>query len=154
LVAGIEGNQMISLIYISQSLIERPDRTEVLDQIEAASIARNSMLDLTGLLIASPNHFAQLLEGPILSVWAVMSSIMADPRHTDVRIVRDARVGKPCCPNWRMARFDSEAFGNAWISPLLLAAHQGEDTDALRRVEQVIEAVAMGARRATSQRVE
>lgn len=132
---------MLSVIYVSRPLIEPADRQQCLTDIQTVSIARNSTLDITGLLIASPEFFAQVLEGPAEDVAAVMASISADPRHSDLRVVRRSESPTRRFPRWRMACFDSADFGNTAITPVLAAAHAQEDPDALRRLDRLIDAI-------------
>ena len=134
---------MISLIYVSQSRINPADRARMMDDIMTISIARNTMLGITGLLIASPHHFAQLLEGPTHHVLAVMSSITSDPRNATCRILRRARIEQVSSPHWRVARYDSHNFGIDVIDPLLMAAHAGIDPHAIHRLQRLIEIVAL-----------
>lgn len=133
---------MFSLTYISQASIDPRDRATALDDIMTVAVARNTMLDITGLLIISPGHFAQILEGPMLAVETVMASIKADPRHTALRIVRQSSIEKTCFPHWRMARLDSDNFGATTIAPLLMAAHAEGDPKAVDRLDRLIELVA------------
>ncbi len=133
---------MISNVYVSQSLINAADRNRMMDDIMTVSIARNTMLGITGLLIASPDHFVQLLEGSVLGVEEVMHRIGADPRHTACRIIRQSSINAASCRHFRMARFDYDNFGTAVIDPLLMAVHTGMDANAIRRLECLIEAVA------------
>ncbi|WP_275229759.1 BLUF domain-containing protein [Novosphingobium album (ex Liu et al. 2023)] len=130
------------MIYVSRPLIENEDRARVFDDIQAVSIARNSMLEITGLLIATPRFFAQLLEGPARGVDTVMASILADPRHHEVRVVRRSEAAVRRYPLWRMARFDGENFGIEGITPLLAAAHARDDPEAGRRLDRLMAAIA------------
>ena len=134
---------MLSLIYVSRPLVDGPQRATALDDSQMVSIARNSTLDITGLLISTPQYFAQLLEGPLRSIDTVMASILVDPRHHDVRIVRRSQLTARRYPQWRMARFEGENFGEASITPLLAAAHAQDDPDAARRLDRLIEAMAL-----------
>jgi hypothetical protein len=134
---------MLCLTYVSRPLIALADRAQLLADIQAVSAARNSMLDITGLLIASPEFFAQVLEGPIDDVEAVMASILADPRHHDIRIVGRSDVATRRFPRWRMAVFDSANFGSGSISPLLAAAHAQDAPHAVSRLDRLIEAIAL-----------
>ncbi|MBO0664500.1 BLUF domain-containing protein [Jiella sp. MQZ9-1] len=54
--------------------------------IAAAARRRNPALDVTGLLIHEFSRFIQLLEGPIDALETLMTAIIADPRHHDIRI--------------------------------------------------------------------
>lgn len=132
---------MLSLIYVSRPLIQPTDREQYLADIQAVSIARNSTLDITGLLIASPEFFAQVLEGPEEDVAAVMASIFADPRHADLRVVKRSESSTRRFPRWRMACFDSADFSSTAITPLLAAVHAQDDPEALRRLDRLIDAI-------------
>jgi len=133
---------MLSLIYISCQSVEPGDRSEVLDDIQVVSIARNTQLDMTGLLITTSDHFMQLLEGPASGVNAVMASILVDPRHHGVRIIRRSELDERCYPQWRMARFDGERFGGAGVNALLAACHANDDPVARAKLDRLIETVA------------
>lgn len=134
---------MLSLTYASRPLIQPFDRERQLADIQAVSIARNSRLEITGLLIASPDFFVQVLEGPAAAVDLVMASILADPRHRDLRVVRRSEAAERRLPRWSMACFDSASFGNDAITPLLTAVHAQRDPDAMRRLDRLIEALAL-----------
>jgi hypothetical protein len=133
---------VFSITYLSHRLIDPHNQAGMLDDIMIDAIARNTALGITGLLIVSPDHFAQLLEGPRLAVEAVMTSIKTDRRHTAVRIVRQSDIAMARCSNWRMVRLDQPGFGVSAISPLLKAAHFGEDPEAVNRLEQLIDSMA------------
>jgi len=134
---------MLSLVYISRLSVEPGDRSGVLDDIQAVSIARNTQLDITGLLISTTDFFAQLLEGPVPGVEAVMASILADPRHHDVHIIQRSEVDARRYPQWRMARFDGERFGSVGANPLLAACHAGHEPDSSARLDRLIDAIAL-----------
>ncbi len=92
---------MKSLVYISRPLVAMIDREAVLDDIQYVSVARNTTLDITGLLITTQDHFAQLLEGPAKAVESVMASMSA---MADVAVRRAKQWGGQhcavvcCCP--------------------------------------------------------
>lgn len=130
---------MLSLIYVSRSRIVAVHRTTTLDDIQAVSVAHNSQHDITGLLIAGPEHFAQLLEGPRRAVDTVMARIAVDPRHYDVRIVRHVEVNERKCSFWRMVRFDGENFAAVSVSPILAGAHDVPDRDSLRELDRLVD---------------
>ena len=133
---------MMSLIYVSRCLIDPADRTPVLEDILVVSLARNTTLGITGLLIVAPGHFAQLIEGPEPAIAAVMSSITVDPRHAGCRVVCQTTISQASRPHWRIVRYDSAGFGTAAIDPLLMAAHAGTDVNAVTSLEWLIGAVA------------
>jgi hypothetical protein len=127
----------ISLVYVSRSRIDDADRQVMLDDLMVASLTRNSMLDITGVLIATPRHFAQVLEGPAVSVDAVMASITADPRHHDLRLVRRIPISVSRFPNWRMVRFNSENFGADRIEAIIAARNEPVTASARRMLDRL-----------------
>lgn len=141
---------MLSLTYASRPLIPRSDRARCLADIQVASVSRNSMLDLTGVLIASAEHFMQVLEGPDEAVEHVMASILADPRHHDLRVVRRIEAERRQYARWYMARFESASFGRIAITPLLGAVHARQH-DAVRRMDRLMEALVHDEAAAPSQ---
>ena len=134
---------MLSLVYVSCPSVEPDVRSEALDDIQAVSIARNTELEITGLLITTSDYFAQLLEGPAPGVDAVMARIVADPRHYDIRIIRRSELAARRHPQWRMARFDGERFGGAGVNALLAACHADDDPIANARLDRLIESIAL-----------
>eukprot|EP01035_Chromulina_nebulosa_P009301 gene9301-12562_t len=107
-----------SLLYVSRrSPTEALDDT-VLEAIELIALSRNSELDLTGVLIATPSHFAQFLEGGRAALDAVMTSIRADARHTEVMVADAPVAGRRLFPAWRMACFGPGNFMSRHVAPM------------------------------------
>ena len=79
-----------SLLYVSKTLLERPEAEAEEQTILAAAAARNARLGVTGALLSTGTYFAQLLEGEQDAVEALMSSIDADARHMRIKIIRTA----------------------------------------------------------------
>lgn len=130
---------MLSLLYVSHIRAPSSDRFSTLVDIQSASIARNSRLDITGLLVAAPCHFAQLLEGPPENVDSVMTDILADKRHENIRIIRRKMIDYRRCGSWRMVRFESSSFAATHIEPVLSDTYETEDVEAVRRLEQLFD---------------
>ena len=123
-------------------MIDAVDRANILDDIQAVALARNSMLDITGVLIATQDYFGQLLEGPAAAIGIVMASIYRDSRHRDVRIVRNSIIESRCYPKWRMERFDWGNFGDATITPVLVSAYTKADQESVQKLDRLFETVA------------
>jgi hypothetical protein len=123
-----------ALLYVSRSLLPASLDNEQLIDIQAVSLARNSQLDLTGVLIATPVFFTQYLEGAAPALAAVMGSIRADPRHTEIAEMQPAPRAAARFPAWRMACFPPGSFTSRHLEPIL-ARHHGAlapaDADAL-----------------------
>ena len=84
--AGAAHNGMLSrLIYRSRAArhLAPPD----LRVLAAASQARNSREDITGLMLFDDSRFYQWLEGPPDRVERLMGSIRNDKRHTDIEVL-------------------------------------------------------------------
>lgn len=135
---------VLSLLYVSLTAVPIAQWEATLSDIQTISTARNAPLDITGLLIATPDCFAQLLEGPSENVDLVMTSILADQRHHDVRIVRRVIADRRRCPLWRLARFDQGTFEATYIRPALERAHRGTGTEALVPLDRLIDQILLG----------
>lgn len=69
----------------------------------AASAGRNNPgLAVTGMLIHEFNRFIQLLEGPLDAIEALMKAIIADRRHTDIRIFLRQSAPEGTLSRWVM----------------------------------------------------
>lgn len=138
---------MLSLAYVSRPSPWQKSRSETLDDIQAVSVARNSTLDITGVLIATVSYIAQVLEGPACAVDTVMVSIMNDPRHCDLIVVKRTETDRRCFPLWSMLRFEEEKFADASLVPMLSALHAERGGEALRRFNSFADAIARTHRR-------
>ncbi len=63
---------------------------------------RNHDVDVTGMLIYTGRSFLQMLEGEVGAVQKVFTRIMADSRHTKLRILKDADVQRRLFDDWAM----------------------------------------------------
>lgn len=92
-------SDLIQLFYVSRSTAEPRQVEEIL----AASRAANTRSGLTGALLFTGGHFAQLLEGDSVAVDATMERIVQDPRHADIRsLLRNCITGRRFA-DWSMA---------------------------------------------------
>lgn len=69
----------------------------------AVSTRVNEQRAITGMLLFSGVHFAQVLEGPAPALAALMASIAADPRHREVRVLSRTAVTRRDFTGWSMA---------------------------------------------------
>jgi hypothetical protein len=100
---------MLSLLYLSRSCIPAERRPAELAAILDVASKRNLTTGITGALVHSALDFVQVLEGPDAAVIDVMGSIIVDPRHHDVRIVRRDQVESRSFPHWGMTELASSA---------------------------------------------
>ena len=71
-------------------------------QILSISQRNNRRKDITGCLLYSGRHFAQVLEGNPDLLNDTLARIAKDGRHCDVKIVMDRMVVSRAFPNWSM----------------------------------------------------
>ena len=71
--------------------------------IVSASTIWNRRQDITGLLLATRTHFAQVLEGRAEAIAAVMERIRSDDRHRSIEILVDVDAAKRQFGGWAMA---------------------------------------------------
>lgn len=108
-----------SILYVSESRLMPWGQPDELADIQFASVSRNRLYDITGVLISTPSHFAQFMEGDVRGLDVVMARIRADPRHHRI-IMADAPTSRErLFPAWRMARFGPGDFVRERIQPLI-----------------------------------
>lgn len=88
---------------MSRSTILQTDADSVIEEIVGFSQARNAGLGITGALVFSDLHFGQIIEGPAESIMTLRSSILRDPRHTDVRTISDGKTASRRFGHWALA---------------------------------------------------
>eukprot|EP01062_Namystynia_karyoxenos_P059176 TRINITY_DN50601_c0_g1_i1.p1 TRINITY_DN50601_c0_g1~~TRINITY_DN50601_c0_g1_i1.p1 ORF type:complete len:639 (+),score=191.83 TRINITY_DN50601_c0_g1_i1:77-1918(+) len=89
---GAPQAQLVSLLYISRWT--RPVSAAELSQIAVQAAAKNELYHLRSALLHSGDAVFQLIEGPQPCVDEVLSSIRADRRHQDLRVVQCAPVSE------------------------------------------------------------
>jgi hypothetical protein len=94
--------KLISLLYVSKA-IPAPDADDRVQAIVDVSIPRNASLDVTGALVFTGPHFAQVLEGPEEAVEELMVSIRRDARHRDVDVVESVEIPARRFTGWSLA---------------------------------------------------
>jgi hypothetical protein len=89
------------LFYVSRLAVGVGERD--VRNILAISRRNNRMLDVTGCLCCSGQHFAQILEGRDVAIESLRACIARDPRHSDLRVVLDRTIVLREHPLWSMA---------------------------------------------------
>lgn len=107
------------LFYVSR--VANPDRPVDVQGLLGLSRMRNRRLDVTGMLVHSGRHFAQVLEGPAAAVDELVRSVAADPRHVDFRIVFAKPIERRDYGEWEMGYIEGFGAGER-IEALLVAA--------------------------------
>jgi hypothetical protein len=127
-----------SLLYVSRSLIPAVDQDEQLIAIEALSRLRNAELDVTGFLVSTRDYFAQYLEGDADAVSALMQSIEADSRHSEIKVSPWLEFDSRLFPNWRMTCFPTGCFVSRHVEPIIKRCHDEMNTEAMINLIQFL----------------
>lgn len=125
-------SDLTSLLYVSKSLVERLAEAEALKDIVDVARSRNAQLAVTGALIFTRAHFAQILEGSPAAVDELMVSINRDARHRDVTVVECIDIESRRFPDWSMACSGPSTYVDRHLSPFLR-----EPPDSNTRVQKV-----------------
>ncbi len=102
----------------------------VLSELEVRAILEtsrrnNRRADITGCLLFSGRHFAQILEGEEAAVSELMNRVQADPRHSDMTIAFQNQIDRRRYQEWSMGYLYRREFGDE--IELLLQSGAGFD---------------------------
>lgn len=112
-------NKIISICYVSRSSLEESKALEEVSDIVIFASSNNAQLSVTGGLLYTGAHFAQVLEGPQEHVEELLSKIEKDRRHTDVTTVDMRPIKRRNFPSWAMAYSGPSPLLDRHIKPLL-----------------------------------
>jgi len=98
--ASLDDEPIGMLAYRSRAVVAPTDRE--LDLLLSNAQARNRAELLSGLLIYDQGSYFQWLEGPLVALQRVWSSIQRDPRHCDVQVLREQTMPKRFFGDWDM----------------------------------------------------
>lgn len=87
------------IFYISRSRATPLEVEDILIRARALNASRG----VTGALLYTGGHFAQVLEGPAEALAVTLSGIAADPRHHRMRLLIDSRLSARRFAAWSMA---------------------------------------------------
>lgn len=116
------GSALLSLLYVSRSMLPPERAATEIDRIVAGSRARNPDLDITGALLFTGEHFAQVLEGPVVAVDRLMAIVARDTRHAEIRIVAREPIARRRFGQWSMAYSGPSQFVARHVTRLLEGA--------------------------------
>ena len=91
---------MKRMIYCSQA-VQDVSPEELVALLEV-SRRNNQRSGLSGMLLYSSQSFLQVLEGDPEALATTYARIIADDRHTNLRLLLDAEVAEPLFPDWTM----------------------------------------------------
>lgn len=107
------------LVYVSRSTLSIDGDAAVVEDIVRVANARNALLRVTGALVYTELHFAQVLEGPALAIQKLMTSIRQDQRHTDLTVVAEHKVTARRFGAWEMAFVGPSPYFDRHLKPLI-----------------------------------
>jgi hypothetical protein len=119
------------LLYVSRSLLRLPEEAGEVDRIAAVARRENERLAVTGALVFTRAHFAQVLEGEKDAVDTLMQRIRADSRHESVTVVSQGGRDGRLFPRWSMAYSGGSLYVDRHIKPLLSPAAEQDATERL-----------------------
>lgn len=97
--------QLFRILYCSNNCIAGNvvKSNEEIHNILTAARVNNRKQSVTGALLFNSGFFAQVLEGPQLSVERIFESIQQDTRHGNVTVLESGEVAVRDFPDWSMA---------------------------------------------------
>ncbi len=110
---------MLALLYVSRSTMAPETAAAAVADIIAVSRDRNPARGLTGALLFTGQHFAQVLEGPVAAVDQLMATVAADPRHDDLVVVDRRPIAQRRFGRWSMAYYGPSQFVTRHVTRLL-----------------------------------
>ena len=96
----MEDMGLFRLIYVSQ--VGRQVRYEDAEAIAKAASTRNAARGISGLLLYTPSHFIQVLEGDESVVREIYQHICQDPRHNSLRVLDESPIETREFGEWAM----------------------------------------------------
>lgn len=110
--------QLCSLLYVSHSAIAERDAKDSVKQIVDSAQVRNGELGVTGALLFTGTHFAQVIEGERGAIDLLWSKISCDPRHHGVTLVEHAALPERRFADWGMAFYGPSHFVTQHVARL------------------------------------
>lgn len=127
---------MISLLYVSTSMIDPAAAESAVSEIARVSQHLNDKRGITGALIFTGTHFAQALEGDAASIEILMSALRQDPRHINMIVVEQSKIVERRFAGWSMAYAGPSQFVARQVNRLL---QNPSPVDLRRSAERLME---------------
>lgn len=119
-----------TITYVSRARLSgRPGMREV-ERIVDASRRNNPAAGISGGLIFTELHFAQVLEGSTEALDALLARIAADPRHDRMLVVERKVIEGRRFGGWAMAYSGPSFYMDRHVRPLLDAHRDGIEAEA------------------------
>jgi hypothetical protein len=118
-----EKTAMESLLYVSSRQSRDGLYIRDVEDIVSPARTRNAALDVTGALVATPTHYAQMLEGSRTALDELLGSIGRDERHTDMRLIHLEPQARRELARWSLAYSGDSTY----VAQLITAAMAAPD---------------------------
>lgn len=128
---------MERLVYVSESRVDFAHTEQVVVDLVSNAKLRNACLAVTGALIFTGSHFAQILEGPPDSIALILAALLKDPRHSNIYIVAHYPISTRIFAEWQMAYHGPSRYVARCVEQLLLANSQSEQRRLVDRLVQM-----------------
>ena len=112
---------MTSILYISTSAMDADSAERQVNTIVDIARERNPFFELTGALLFTGVHFAQVLEGHDEDIDEMLQSIKRDPRHREIMVMDRSPLVNRRFKDWSMAYSGPSAFVSGFVTRLLNA---------------------------------
>ena len=132
---------MESLLYISRSNLPGEQGAAEVDRIVQLAQARNRELEITGALLFSGAHFAQIIEGPATALNGLMNKIAADVRHKDLVMLQRSQITERTFARWNMAYSGQSSYVDRHIRMLYHNVPATLKAEAVRNLLRLIHAM-------------
>jgi Sensors of blue-light using FAD len=120
---------MISWTYLSRCVVPKEQQESALEDIVTLSRQKNEVLVVTGCLVFTGVHFAQIIEGQRASVAELQKSIRADKRHADVTTVYEEQIERRRFLEWSLAYAGPSLSVSRTIEETLSKVHERNRLD-------------------------
>ncbi len=130
---------MQSILYISESKIEPANAQDEVERILKTAYAWNRSVGITGALMFTGSHFAQVIEGEDAILSQLMGSIARDSRHAQVNVVAREPLSVRRFPDWSMAYSGPSQFVSRHVTRLFNDSSPSENARAASWLAELLE---------------
>ena len=117
---------LTSLLYVSRSCIKPEVAEIVVGSIVTEAILANERRSISGALLFTGSHFAQVIEGRDCEIDPLFASISGDRRHDEIIVVDRAPIAMRRFADWNMSYFGPSQFVARHVTRLLNASSVAE----------------------------
>lgn len=121
----ISSDDLVSVTYISHSLIKLSDLETVCNDIRESASRNNAKHEISGLLLYCRERFIQRLEGKRQQIDELIAKIKSDKRHRKILILHHSTIDKRYFSDWSQMRVFKEGEGMDDLDRLFINLESG-----------------------------